>query len=296
MDKRLRGIFAPIATPFHTDGTLDLKGLASNMAAYAASGLHGYLALGSNGENKSLMYEEKLAVLETIVQEKHPDQVVMAGSIFESTFETARFAGQCQEIGADYITLLPPSYFKKQMTDDVLYRYFTDVAEQVTIPCLVYNAPQFCGGTTLSVDLIDRLTGHPNIIGVKDSSTGANIEQYLLAVKDRFNVMAGSANFFLEAMEKGAIGGVISLANVFPKFVLELYELAFAGKWEAARSLNEKVLRVNQAVSGQGGVAAVKKAMDLAGLVGGLPRLPLLPLPAEVSASMEAALKAESLI
>ena len=70
MDKRLRGIFAPLSTPFHADGNLDLKGLASNMKAYAASGLHGYLALGSNGENKSLMYEEKLAVLETIVQGK----------------------------------------------------------------------------------------------------------------------------------------------------------------------------------------------------------------------------------
>ena len=146
------------------------------------------------------------------------------------------------------------------------------------------------------MDLIDRLTGHPNIIGVKDSSTGANIEQYLLAVKDRFNVMAGSANFFLDAMEKGAIGGVISLANVFPKFVLELYTLAYTGKTDAARAVNEKVLRVNQAVSGQGGVAAVKKAMDLAGLVGGLPRLPLLPLPAGVSDSLEAALKTEGLI
>jgi 4-hydroxy-2-oxoglutarate aldolase len=296
MDKRLQGVFAPITTPFDDNGGLDLSGLKSNMGFYASSGLHGYLALGSNGENKSLMTDEKLAVLETIVRGKHPDQVVMAGSIFESTFETIRFARQCQAIGADFITLLPPSYFKKQMTDEALFRYFTDVADQVSIPCLVYNAPQFCGGTTLSVDLVARLAGHPNIVGVKDSSTGANIVQYLHAVKDRFHVVAGSANFFLEAMLEGATGGVISLANVFPRFVLDLYELMVSRDDMAAFAVNEKVLRVNQAVSGQGGVAAVKKAMDLAGLVGGLPRLPLLPLPADAAAVLEAALRTEGLI
>ena len=296
MDNRLHGIFAPITTPFDDAGNLDLAGLERNMAFYAASGLHGYLALGSNGENKSLMYDEKLAVLRTIVQGRHPDQIVMAGSIFESTFETILFAKACEAIGADFITLLPPSYFKKQMTDDALFRYFTDVAGQVAIPCLVYNAPQFCGGTTLSVDLVRRLADSPNIVGVKDSSTGANIGQYLLAVKDRFQVMAGSANFFLEAFFAGATGGVISLANVFPHLVLELYGLAASGKTEAAFALNEKVLRLNQAVSGQGGVAAVKKAMDLAGLAGGLPRLPLLPLPADAASRLEAALKTEGLI
>lgn len=295
MDKRLCGVFAPITTPFLDDGDLDLAGLRANMAFYAGSGLHGYLALGSNGENKSLMYDEKLAVLETIVQGKQPDQIVMAGSIFESTMETSRFARECERMGADFITLLPPSYFKKQMTDDVLFRYFTDVAESVQVPCLVYNAPQFCGGTVLSVDLIRRLTQHANIVGLKDSSSG-NIDQYLQAVKDRFHVMAGSANFFLNALFAGATGGVISLANIFPGIILELYQLAVDRQYEAAFKLNDRVLRLNKAVSGQGGVAAVKKAMDLAGLRGGVPRLPLLPLPETAALKLENTLQEEGLI
>ena len=295
MDKRLCGVFAPITTPFTEDGSLDLAGLRTNMSFYAASGLNGYLALGSNGENKSLLYEEKRAVLETIIQSKHPDQIVMAGSIFESTLETSRFAQECEQIGADFITLLPPSYFKKQMTDDVLFRYFTDVAASIRIPCLVYNAPQFCGGTVLSVDLIRRLAQHADIVGLKDSSAG-NIDQYLQAVKSSFHVMAGSANFFLNALFAGATGGVISLANIFPEIVLELYRLAADRQYEAAFTLNDRVLRLNQAVSGQGGVASVKKAMDYAGLRGGCPRLPLLPLPETAALKLEQALQEEGLI
>ena len=115
METKLMGVFAPISTPFTRDGAVDYQGLASNVRRYAAAGLKGYLALGSNGENKSLTNEEKLKVLETIVANKGAEQVVMAGCIFESTFETIAMAKEMEQRGADYLTLLPPCYFKKQM-------------------------------------------------------------------------------------------------------------------------------------------------------------------------------------
>jgi 4-hydroxy-2-oxoglutarate aldolase len=295
MEKKLMGVFAPITTPFDEKGEVAYDKLRENMKFYAKSGLKGYLALGSNGENKSLTNSEKEKVLETIINNKGSDQVVMAGCIFESTKETIEFAKVAQGLGADFITLLPPSYFKKEMTDPVLLRYFSDVASSLTTPCLVYNAPQFCGGTTLSVNLVKELTKHPNIVGVKDSSTG-NIESFLLAVRDTFNVMPGSANFFVNGLIMGAPGGVISLANVFPEITCKLYKLTVSKKYEEAFKLNEKVIQLNKAVSGTGGVAAVKYAMDLAGLFGGLPRLPLLPLGDEVKKKIEDYLKKENLI
>ncbi len=289
------GVFAPITTPFDESGEVAYDKLTENMKFYAKSKLKGYLALGSNGENKSLSNTEKEKVLETIINNKGSDQVVMAGCIFESTKETIEFAKIAQGLGADFITLLPPSYFKKQMTDPVLLRYFTDVAGSLTTPCLVYNAPQFCGGTTLSVNLVKDLAKHPNIVGLKDSSTG-NIESFLLAVRDTFNVMPGSANFFVNGLIMGAPGGVISLANVFPDITCELYELTVSKKYDEAFKLNEKVLQLNKSVSGTGGVAAVKYAMDLAGLSGGNPRLPLLPLGEDVKQKIEDYLKKEGLI
>ena len=296
MEKNLMGLFAPITTPFDEKGEVAYNKLIDNMKFYAKSGLKGYLALGSNGENKSLTTEEKTKVLDTIIKHKGTNQFVMAGCIFESTKETIEFAKIAEGLGSDFITLLPPSYFKKEMTDAVLLRYFSDVANNVKKPCLVYNAPQFCGGTVLSVSLIKDLAKHPNIIGVKDSSNAANIESYLFAVRDSFNVIPGSANFFMNALFMGANGGVISLANIFPDMTCQLYDLVVAKKYEEAFKLNEKVIQTNKSVSGTGGVAAVKYAMDLAGLRGGNPRLPLLPLGDDVKKKIEDYLKKEGLI
>lgn len=297
MEKKLMGVFAPISTPFTADGQVDDKGLAKNVKRYAAAGLKGYLALGSNGENKSLSNEEKLRVLETIVRNKGEGQTVMAGCIYESTKETIEMGREMCKRGADFLTLLPPCYFKKQMTDDVLLRYFSDVADAVPVPCLVYNAPQYAGGVGLSPKLIRCCADHPNIVGVKDSSTG-NMENILCAVKDTpdFTVMAGSVNNFFTAMTMGGAGGVLSLSNSFPEMTAELYNLLAEKKYPEAIALNVRLLEINRAIGGAGGVAAVKAAMDMNGLVGGDPRLPLLPLTAEQKEDLKAKLKGFGLL
>lgn len=295
MKERLRGVFAPITTPFATDGSVAYDDLKRNMEKYTASKLHGYLALGSNGENKSLTRAEKEQVLDIIVKGKGKDQIVMAGSIFESTMETIEFARRAEEIGVDYITLLPPSYFAKQMTEAALIRYFCDVADAVSVPCLVYCAPQFSAGITLSAEVVRQVAKHHNIHGLKDSSTG-NINNYTMAAPEDFAIMAGSANFFFNALLLGATGGVISLANVFPDYTVSLYEATFLKDYPQAIELNKKILRLNKAVSGRGGVAAVKAAMDLAGFCGGEPRLPLLPMKREDVEAMKATLEKEGML
>jgi 4-hydroxy-2-oxoglutarate aldolase len=294
-DKKLAGVFAPISTPFTVEGKVDYEELEKNMGVYAKSGIKGYLALGSNGENKSLTNDEKLDILKMIIDNKASEQVVMAGCIFESTAETIDMGKKMTHLGADFLTLLPPSYFKKQMTDDVLCKYFSDVADSVDIPCLVYNAPQYAGGVVLSVGLLKRCASHKNIAGVKDSSTG-NIESILFALRDKFSVMAGSINNFFQAMTMGGVGGVLSLANSFPGICVELYSMLAEKKFAEAIELNDKALRLNKAISGRGGVASVKYAMDLAGLAGGVPRLPLLPLDDEEKTAMRKNLRSFGVI
>jgi 4-hydroxy-2-oxoglutarate aldolase len=284
---KVKGVYAPVTTPFLDNEELDEEGLRKNMAFYTASPLHGYLALGSNGENKSLSWEEKLKVLSIIADGKGKNQTVMAGIIFDSTIESLHFIREAEKLHPDYLTLLAPSYFVKQMTDDVLYNYFSTLANSTNIPCLLYNAPQFSGGGVLSAALIGRLAQHPNILGVKDSYNAASISSYLLAAPNDLSVMAGSADYFLYSMTLGASGGVLSLANVFPALTNELYELVLSGQFDKAFALNKKVLQLNKGVSGRGGVAAVKYAMDAAGLCGGKPRLPLLPLEKNTAESIK---------
>jgi len=290
MKKICTGVFSPITTTFDPDGSLNLAALKSNVIKYAASPLHGYLALGSNGENKALTNEEKVAVAKVIIENKRPDQIVMVGSIFESTNETISFAKQMEEIGADYITLLSPCYFKNMMKDDVLIRYFTDVASSLDTPCMLYNAPQFCGGITLSLNVIGECAKHPNIVGIKDSSSG-NIEKITLSSPDTFQVLSGSATTFLSCLMNGGIGGVISLANSVPDVVCRLYDYYTAGDYKKAAALSKELIRANMGISGRYGVAGVKYTMDKYGYFGGSPRLPLLPLKEEDKRSIDACLE-----
>jgi len=281
--QRLTGVFAPISTPFGADEEVDYDALRFNVEKYATSGILGYLALGSNGENKSLSEEEKLRVLATIVEHKGAGQVVVAGATYEAQRDTERFFRQAHECGAGFGLLLSPSYFRKQMTLEVLYRYFSTCADHSPIPLLLYNAPGFCG-ITLSPELVGRLAGHPNIAGMKDSAA-SGIEDFLVFESERFHVLAGSANFLFAAMMGGSLGGTVSLANSFPALALKLFECGQARDESRGRPLQERVSRINSAIAGGYGVAGVKAAMNLAGYRGGIPRRPLLPLtPVQVEA------------
>jgi len=269
MAKKLSGILAPICTPF-VNQEVSIERVRENMHQYRTTALAGYFALGSNGENKSLTENEKLELLETVVSEKAENQVVLAGAGFESTRQTIEFSKKVAGLGADFVTIVTPSYFKKRLTDEAMVRYFTEVADALPIPVVVYNAPGFTG-MTVSVGVIGKISQHPNIAGMKDTSKG-NI-----------------------SMALGATGGVVSLANAFPEPCCRLFEKYQSGDMQGARDLHYRLFRLNRAVSGSFGVAGVKYAMELGGYHGGDPRLPLLPITEEGKASVRDAVKMANL-
>jgi 4-hydroxy-2-oxoglutarate aldolase len=288
MKKEIKGVFAPITTPFVNE-EVSIEQLRENIRKYSETPLAGFYVLGSNGEAKSLTEEEKLQVLETVMAEKAPHQLIMAGAGYESTRQSIAFAKVAETMGVDFVTLLTPSYFKKRMTDDIIAKYFEDVADAVSVPVIAYNAPGFTG-ITISPGVIARISRHENIVGMKDSSPG-NIGKYLAAMEEGFAVLAGSASILLTGMVLGASGGVLSLGNAFPHKCCELYNLYQQGDSEGALETHYTLFRLNQAVSGSFGVAGVKCAMDLAGYHGGPPRLPLGPIGDEGRKSIEAAIK-----
>jgi 4-hydroxy-2-oxoglutarate aldolase len=294
VEAKLAGVFAPICTPFAANEDVDHGALRFNLARYAESGILGYLALGSNGENRSLAEDEKLRVLDDVVRHKGPGQVVLAGAAYDGQREAERFLAAGADIGADFGLVLAPGYFRAQMTDEVLYRYFSSLADRASIPLLLYNAPGFCG-ITLGPDLVGRLAAHPNIVGLKDSAA-SGIDGFLPFQGPSFQVLAGSANFLFRAMVGGSPGGTVSLANSFPKLALQLFGCGRARDEANGVPLQDRVSRINAAISGAHGVAGVKAAMTLAGFRGGIPRRPLLALePAQVRA-LKTLLVAEGLL
>ncbi|MBN1508244.1 MAG: dihydrodipicolinate synthase family protein [Sedimentisphaerales bacterium] len=293
--QRLSGVFAPVVTPF-IDDVPDLDALAYNLAQLRKTNLKGYLALGSNGEYKSLTDEERLLVLKVFAEEKG-DKVVMVGTGCESTRETIEKSHIAAQMDFDYVSVLTPHYFPKQMDGSALRRYYERIAEAVSAPVLLYNAPQFAGGVQIPSRTVAELSKHPNVAGMKDSSA-AGPARFLADVDpdEDFCILAGSMTFFYSSLHIGAAGGVLSLANIVPDACVELHDLFTQGQYERARELNAGLTRLNQAISGTWGVAGVKAAMDLVGLKGGRPREPLMPAPDEAVAQIQQALIAEGFL
>jgi 4-hydroxy-2-oxoglutarate aldolase len=277
--ERLSGVFAPITTPFNEQEDLLLEELSSNIQRLNQSRLRGYLVLGTNGEFRSLSNHEQVEVLRTVVKIASPDKVIMAGTGAESTKVSVELCHQAAEIGAHYGSLITPFFFAKNMSDSALIHHFIQVAENSPIPVLLYNNPGVTG-ITMSTTVVKEISSHPKIVGMKDSSPG-NLSAYILNAKPGFSLLAGSANFFFTGLLMGAVGGVLSLANIFPEPCCKLYDLGMAHQLEEGRKLQFQLMQINQMVSGKFGVAGVKAAMDFEGFYGGPPRSPLAPLTAD---------------
>lgn len=271
--EKLSGVFAPVVTPFEDDEIL-FDGLVKNIEKMNKTGLRGYFVLGTNGEFKSLSVEERMEVLKVVIGCASKDKVIMAGTSAESTKETLQITMKAIKAGAQMVSLLMPSFFAKRIDDDVMTDYILSIAEESTVPVLVYNNPSVAAGVNVSPEVVRRVSGHPMVVGMKDSSKG-NFVEYLKAAKEGFYVLAGSASFFLELLKAGGIGGVLSLANVFPEDCVRLYRAFIDGREDEAQRINSLLVSLNKEVSGTYGVAGVKAAMDIVGYTGGSPRRPL---------------------
>jgi 4-hydroxy-2-oxoglutarate aldolase len=293
MAKRISGIFAPITTPFLNE-EISLEHLKENMRKYRETSLAGFFVLGSNGENKSLTEEEKLRILEVVLQERAEHQLVMAGTGYESTRQTIAFSKEVASRGADFVSVLTPSYFKRGLTDEAMVGYYTDVADALSVPVLIYNAPGFTG-MTIGPKAIEKISLHPNVQGMKDTSP-ADMGRYLEVCGDDFDVLSGTINTLFIGLALGASGGVVSLADAFPQPCCELFEKFKSGDLEGARKLHYELFHLNHSVSGTHGVAGVKHAMEVAGFFGGAPRLPLLPLKDDAKDSIKSAVVGAALV
>lgn len=274
--KKLSGVFAPVVTPFRSD-EVSLDDLRFNLKKLNETELVGYLALGSNGEFRSLTDAEQIQVLEVFAEEKG-DKVIMVGTGCESTKQTIEKSKVACEMGFDYASVLTPCYFPGQIDGDTLKRHYERVADSIDIPVVLYNAPGFTG-MRIPLQTVLELSKHPNIVGMKDSSPEGPAK--LLARLDPaedFHILAGSANVMYPCLHLGASGGVVSVANFVPCPCSYLFQLFTEGRYDEAKELSSRIARLNQAISGAWGVAGVKAAMDITGFRGSHPRYPLTPV------------------
>jgi len=281
----LRGVFAPVVTPFRDDGTLDLVAFEENLEGLSGEDLAGYLVLGSNGEAGSLDEDEKLSLVRA-ARPRSTGRTLLVGTGLESTAATISLTRRAADAGADAALVLTPHYYKPQMSLDALRRHFDAVADASPIPVLLYSVPQFTG-LPLPASLAAAVAAHPRIDGIKESSGDVGLLGRIKgSVPDSFSVLCGAAAVFYPALCIGAAGGVLAVACCAPRPVAALYRAFERGDHAAARRLQDALTPLAVTVTSAHGVAGLKAAMDAAGRRGGAVRSPLLPATASLRAEI----------
>ena len=296
MSKNLCGIFPPVTTPFNSDGDLLIDKFKENLERWAEAPLAGLTVLGSNGEAHFLSDQEKLL----LVREARPTvtggRTLIAGAGRESTRLTVEFVRKVADLGADYALVGTPCYYKPRMSDDALFAHFWSVADESPIPILIYNMPVFTGIST-SAALIERLSAHENIAGMKESSANLPLQADIRRrTPERFQILVGSAPTLFPSLIQGACGGVVAIACALPAMTTEVYEAFRAGDWKRAADLQKRLSPAAEAVTGLFGIPGLKYAMTLTGFFGGEARLPLLPLNEDQRTRLASILKAAGVL
>ena len=275
---RLKGIFAPVVTPFNRRGGLDERAFVANLRAYQAMRLSGILVAGSTGEAPYLTERERLRCLTLARRIIRPPKLLLAGTGLESTQETIRLSREAIRRGADALLIVTPAYYKPRMDSATLAAHYRAIADAVSRPVLIYSIPQFTG-VNIRVDTIAALSHHPRIVGLKESSGNLEfIRDVIQESKAGFRVLVGSALIVLEGLKAGAAGAVLGPADYAPELCLDLIETFAAGNEQRAARLQTALAPLVTKIAAPFGIAGIKAAMDLRGYRGGEPRPPLLPV------------------
>ena len=277
MSKPLEGVYAALTTPFVGD-EISTEKLRGNVRKLNATGLAGYLVLGSTGESVSLTDAESAALVDAVIEAASPDKKILVGTARESTKGTIEFTNSLAGRGIAAALVRPPSYFKSKMTREALRTHYLAVAEASRFPVLIYNMPQNTG-ISLEPRLIVDLAPHPNIVGLKESSGSlAFLAEVVRDVPADFHYFLGSGHVVYPGLEMGACGAILAVANAAPETCAEIFRSFKAGKRDKARKLQLDLVPLNRALVEAYGIAGLKCAQDLRGYYGGPARLPLLPV------------------
>ena len=284
---KLPGIFPALTSSFDHEGKLYKAKVIHNIEKLNQVALTGYTVCGSTGETPLLSTEERLQLMEWVSQASAPGKTLIAGVGAESVHETVRVANRAADLGYHVALALTPFYYRGQMhKPETQAVFFRAVADQSKIPVLLYNIPQVTG-YDLPVDTIAELSQHPNIIGMKDSSGNVEkLKQTVKAVKPEFQVLSGSGVSFGEALEVGAAGAILAIANALPYACVTIWEAFRSRQQEACKDWQTRLLPASKIIAAKYGIPGLKYAMDLNGYYGGPPRLPFVPPSNEAKAEI----------
>lgn len=287
MPQMIRGSIPALVTPFK-DGALDLPALDALIEWHLEEGTHGFVPVGTTGESPTLSHEEHETVVSAVIAAVRGRAPVIAGAGSNNTIEAIRFVQHAQSAGADAALVVAPYYNKP--TQEGLYQHYKAIHDASDLPIILYNVP----GRTIAdiqVETVARLAELPRIVGLKDASADlARPSRTRLLTDSSFIQLSGEDATALAFNSDGGVGCISVTANVAPGLCAKLQEATLEGDFVLARSLQDQLTPLHEALFCEPSPAPAKYALSLLGRAQNEIRSPLLPASSAAQEKVRAAM------
>jgi 4-hydroxy-tetrahydrodipicolinate synthase len=280
LTQSFQGIFPPMITPLNSDFSLDVASAEKIIEHLIEGGVHGIFIIGTTGESASISPGVKCDLIRLTCKKVNGRVPVLVGITESSFVQSLDLAQVAYESGATALVAATPFYIN--IDQDEMVNYFQKLADAVNLPLFLYDMPSH---TKVKIDLESavKLSAHPNIIGLKDSTGDkANFSALCEAFKDQpdFKLFIGPEEILAEALQMGGHGGVSGGANLFPKLYVGLYEAFQKNEVEKVQHLQETILFLSGKIYQNGTykssyLKGLKGSLSFEGLGNGVLALPL---------------------
>ena len=282
------GSLVAIATPMHEDGSLDFESMEELIEFHITNKTDAIVAVGTTGESATLDFNEHSEVIKTTISIINKRIPVIAGSGANSTSEALELTQRSKELGADACLLVTPYYNKP--TQNGLYCHYKKIADEVSIPQILYNVP---GRTSVDMlpDTVYKLSSHPNIIGIKEASGDLSRSSELLEkCSENISVFTGDDKTSMRDILMGFDGNISVTANIAPLEMHNMCVYAKNGDKKDAEIINNRLDALHDKLFIESNPIPVKWVLNRMGLIKKGIRLPLTWMDAKFEESLEASL------
>ena len=287
------GVMPAMTTAFDADFNVDHGFVARHAQWLIENGCTGIVCLGSLGESSTLRFEEKLAILKTVVQALDGKAPVVAAISALSTVEAVELAKSAQALGCAGLMILPPYVYKGDWRENKAH--VAAILKATSLPGMLYNNPVAYGVDYLPEQMAELAAEYANLAAVKESSTDVRRVSAIRAlIGDRLEICVGVDDAIVEGIAAGAVGWVAGLVNAFPRESVELFNLARDGRTAEAFELYRWFLPLLRMDTVPKFIQLIKQVQQEAGIGSARVRAPRMEVDgAELAATREACSSAQ---
>lgn len=270
-----KGSGVAIVTPFKENGEVDYGEFGKQIELQIAGGTDAIIVCGTTGEASTLTHEEHLDVIRYCVNTVRGRIPVVAGTGSNCTETAIYLSKEAEAIGADGLLIVTPYY--NRATQKGLYEHYKMIAEEVSLPIIMYNIPGRTGGVNILPETVVRLcTDVDNIVGVKDATGNiSQVAKMMSLAKGKVDLYSGNDDQIVPLLSLGGIGVISVLANVAPRQAHDICATFFEGDIATSTRLQLEAIEMVECLFCEVNPIPVKKAMNLMGIKAGILRRPL---------------------